>query len=119
MTLQQLSNTLDLPLSATLARFGENKSLFLRCLKEFPNDPDWSQLQQAYKQNDFEAIERTAHTLKGVSVNLGLDVFSQACHHIVTAIRQKNYDSLPTLMDEAQRCYEKVCTAIIQLDDAE
>lgn len=119
MTLQELSETLELPLSVTVARFGGNRGLFLRFLKEFPNDPNWEELQQAYRQNDFSTIERTAHTLKGVSVNLGLDTFSHICHHIVTAVRQNQYDDLPALLNDAQRCYEKICTAILQLDDAE
>lgn len=118
MTLHQLSETLDLSLTSTLSRFGNNQALFLRFLKQFPLDPTWQQLCDAAEKQDYPHMEISAHTLKGVAANLGLDLLSYLCHQIVSAVRQQEYDVLPSLMQKTSACYNQICESIQQLDDA-
>lgn len=119
MTLQELSESINLSLSATLARFGGNQSLFLRFLRRFPSDATWQQLCDAAQKQDYQQIEVSAHTLKGVSANLGLDTFSQLCNEIVSSVRTSQYDTLPGLIQQASTCYDQICQAIGQLDDTQ
>lgn len=119
MTLQELSEKLDLSLNTTLARFGGNQPLFLRFLRRFPSDATWQQLCEAVQKQDYQQIEVGAHTLKGVSANLGLDTFSHLCNEIVSSVRTQQYDALPGLMQQTSSCYEQICQAIGQLDDAQ
>lgn len=116
MTLQQVSEIVELALPETLSRFGGNEQLFLRFFKTFPSDPTWKQLCDAMQQKDYHNIEISAHTLKGVSANLGLTHFSHVCNEVVSAVRQQQYDSLDDLMQQATLCYDNICRGISLLD---
>lgn len=68
-------------------------SLILRFGEKFLHDPSWDELHHAWKGNDVPAAFRAAHTLKGISANLGLDVLYKAASDLVEQLRIT--DTLP------------------------
>ena len=59
-------------LEKTIERFSGNVDMYERFLKKFPNDESFAQIAPAFAANNREAALNAAHTLKGVSANLGM-----------------------------------------------
>jgi len=57
----------------TLHRFMGNEALFERFLLKFRDDKNYAGLEESLDKGNYEEAFRYAHTLKGVSANLGLD----------------------------------------------
>lgn len=55
-----------------MARFMNNEGFYTRILKKFLEDQSYGQLKNAFNTGSTEEAFRAAHTLKGVSANLGL-----------------------------------------------
>lgn len=55
-----------------MARFMNNEGFYARILKKFLEDQSYGQLKNALDTGSTEEAFRAAHTLKGVSANLGL-----------------------------------------------
>lgn len=71
----------------TLARFLNKEDFYQKFLLKFPSDPNFEALEKAIAEKDMEGIERAAHTLKGVSANLGLDPAAAVFNEMVWAVR--------------------------------
>lgn len=82
----------DLP--ATMERFLDDRELYLDCLHTFFDDPGFGQLGDAIQKKDYEAAFTAAHTLKGVSGNLGLTPLFDAICAIVEPLRAHDYSDL-------------------------
>lgn len=100
-------------LERTMERFINNEAFYLKFLKRFPDDPNYASLKKAVEEKDLNEVERAAHTLKGVSANLGLDPVADALNEIVRAVRGGECGDLDTLYKNAEKQYE-VFTGIIE-----
>lgn len=92
----------------TMARFMGNESMYLRILPMLFQDENLGKLDSALRNGDFEAAFAAAHTLKGVTGNLGLSPLYHAVCAMVEALRTRdtsaNYSSLyQTIADEFER----------------
>ena len=74
---------MGMDVDTTVNRFMGNEGLYLKFLNKFQND------QSVADQNAEEAF-KSAHTLKGVAANLGLDPIAQHASDIVELLRGKN-----------------------------
>jgi len=70
------------------------------------------QLNEAVQQNDVEALERLAHTLKGSSGNIGAHALSSACATMVNACRQKDTEQAAGQLDSIIAEFEAVRPAL-------
>ena len=86
---------------ATIARFGGNEALLMRFLTGFSNDKTMQSLRDAVAAGDLEAMKVAAHSLKGLTGNLGLTPLFNASSELMNALRQgeTNTDAL----------YQRVC----------
>lgn len=91
-----------------LARFGGNEALWLRFAIKFRDDKTYGLLQTSVNEDDGDGIETHAHTLKGVSANLGFDNLSTASAAVVNAVRGGEREKIPELFDLVTTEYEKV-----------
>lgn len=89
----------------TMERFMNNEALYLKFLKRFPEDPNFQALKEALEKRDMADVERAAHTLKGVSANLGLDPVAFHLNEIVRAVRNQEYDNLAQQFEKVQEQY--------------
>ena len=90
-------------IASTVARFGGNEALMMRFLKTFPNDPTMQSLRDAVAAGNREAIGVAAHSLKGLTGNLGLTSLFEESSLLMNALRQ-DADAETT-----QKLYESVC----------
>ncbi len=73
----------------TLKRFMGNENMYMKFLKRFPEDPNYKNLGTSLEAGDYEEAFRCAHTLKGVSANLGLEPVQAAVSGLVEELRSK------------------------------
>lgn len=96
----------------TLTRFMDNEELYVRSLKKFLEDPSYQKLLQAMETEDYDEIHKAAHTLKGVTANLGLKSICDVATTIVTKIRSSQFAGLSDDMKLLSENYEKICEVI-------
>lgn len=108
MEFQELCARLSVDYPTTLARFSGNEALMRRFLLRFPSDATFSQLEAAQAAGDLPAMERAAHTLKGVAANLGLGALQSACDQLVQAIRRGDAGAIPALFGQVETVYRSV-----------
>lgn len=70
-----------------MARFMNNEGLYCRILKKFMEDKSYGELKTSWEDGDYEAAFRAAHTLKGVSANLGLGAIREISSAITEQLR--------------------------------
>ena len=58
---------------ATLKRFMGNEALYMKFIMKFLDDKNFEGIKSNLEKNDFEGAYVSAHTLKGVTANLGLN----------------------------------------------
>lgn len=96
----------------SLERFGGNEALYARFLMKFPSDPNFSQLTEAVDNQDYDAALSYAHTLKGLSANLGMDRLSESCAELVGRLRSGETQELTGLMAQLLSNYENIIAAL-------
>ena len=94
---------------AALRRFVGSAELYGKFLNKFPEDENFSRIAPALEKNDYEAVLTAAHTLKGVSGNLGMTRLFNACSHTVALIRAEKYDEAKQFYSELKAAYDEVC----------
>ncbi len=117
MTLRELAGILPLDYDGAVARFGGNEALYGRFLNKFLQDGTYDALKQAVAAQDYDQVERQAHTLKGVTANLGLQRLSEHSDHLVQAVRQEARDQIMPLFSKLQEQYQITIRALTQLSD--
>lgn len=92
-----------------MIRFAFQEQLYMKFLNKFSQDSNYLSLMSAYENQDNKTMETAAHTLKGVSANLGLRELSHACEVIVLDIREnKERSVLSTDLKKVQTIYERI-----------
>lgn len=75
----------------TMERFMNDSELYIRCIEMFPEDDNFAALDEAMKKKDYDTAFLCAHTLKGVTGNLGLTPLYRSIYELVEALRAKKY----------------------------
>lgn len=75
--------------SEVMERFVNDEAFYLTCLCAFMTDSSFSDLKAALDNHDFKAAFQSAHTLKGVSANLGLKSLYRAICELVEPLRHE------------------------------
>lgn len=73
----------------TVKRFMGNEALYLKFLNKFQMDQSVANIQQHITEQNAEETFKSAHTLKGVAANLGLDPIAQYASDITELLRGK------------------------------
>lgn len=81
---------MGMDVDTTVNRFMGNESLYLKFLNKFQNDRSVANIQQYITDQNAEEAFKSAHTLKGVAANLGLDPIAQHASDIVELLRGKS-----------------------------
>lgn len=98
-------------------RFMGKEDIYKRFLKKYMDDTSIMALRQGMEKKDAFEVFKAAHTLKGLSANLGLDCVQNKASEITELTREKSFDQfdvslLETLMDELEECNQKICAVI-------
>ena len=116
MTLEEAAKELDIDLQTALDRVVNNRDLYIRLLKVFIDDSYMNRARQAVADKDYESMEENVHSMKGSGASLGFLEMSAACHDMVTAIRQNQYEKIEELFARIEEEYAKVKAVISQLE---
>ena len=96
--LENLLSDYGIAWNAVAERFGNDAGLYLKCLGMFVADKNLETLNSALQCGDFGIAFRAAHTIKGMSSNMGFDGVTAAACAIVEPLRAKDtavdYDDL-------------------------
>lgn len=69
-------------------------------------------LRSALEAGDLRLLERTAHTLKSASANVGARGFSQVCSELEQSVRNARLDATPSLVSAAEVRFRAVEAAL-------
>lgn len=91
-------------------------SLIRKFLHRFPEDGTFETLKRGfYAHNDAEAFE-AAHTLKGVTLNLGLGDLARSSSALTEALRGGRKEGAEKAMQDVERDYAAAVAVIGRLD---
>lgn len=116
MSFEEAMTDAGVDYTATLHRFGGKKEMFVRFVRNFPQDKTFSALGEAVAANDYDSIAMQAHTLKGTCANLGFDCLSAKCSDLVSDLRAKITSTVEDRFDAIAAEYERIVTAIRSLE---
>lgn len=97
---------------STVNRFMGKEELYLKFLNKFQADQSVANIQQYITEQNVEEAFKSAHTLKGVAANLGLDPIARYASDIVELFRGKTQfseidtDKLGVLNEELKAAHE-------------
>lgn len=74
---------------AAVKRFMGNKALYKKFLLKFADDRNYEAIAEHVQNENYESAFNSAHTLKGVSANLGLDPIYKGASEITELLRGK------------------------------
>ena len=93
----------------TMQRFMGNEALYFRILPKLFQDDNLHKLGQTLASGNLDSAFEAAHTLKGVSANLGLTPLYDAVCAIVEPLRQRQTDiDYPNLYRTVQVEFQRI-----------
>ena len=98
-----------------LKRLGGNAGLVKMLLGKFPKDGSFSSLVSALAEGKTGEAFRAAHTLKGVTANLGIESLYKLSSEVTEFLRAGNAESAKTAMPGLSAEYDRVCALIAGL----
>lgn len=98
-------------------RFSNNEGLLKRFILKFPDDVCYARLQTAIQAKDYKKVEMEAHTLKGVSANLGFEVLYLKCSELVQYLRDGHTDDVEELNEAISIEYDKIIAGLTLIDN--
>lgn len=113
--MQKKLEELGIHYTEVLARFAGNEVLMERFMKKFPQDQTFQQLCDAIEKKDMDEIGVAAHTLKGVSANLGFQKLFQKCSDLVAVVRNGETDKVPGLFEDVKQEYYHIVKGLEEL----
>lgn len=116
MNLNELKDTIDIDIQGSLARFGNMESFYIKFLKKFIDDKSFTNLKEALENNDIDKVGVEAHTLKGVSGNLGLNKIFQYSLEIMKLAKERKIEEIKVLEGKLEEEMQLVVEALKKLD---
>lgn len=95
-------------MECVMGRFMGNEALYIKFLKRFMEDESFQTMQEQFKKGNLEEAFKAAHTLKGLTANLGLDGIMVSVVPITEKLRAGSEDGVKELMEQVAREYEVV-----------
>ena len=95
----------------TLERFLGDEDFYEKCLREMLNDASFDELGKALEAKDVKAAFESAHTLKGLSANMGLDSMLDIVVELVEPLRNGIIDGLDAIylkLMEEKKVYDNI-----------
>lgn len=94
-----------------LSRLGCDEKIVYNAVKEFMLDLHYIRLLHAIENRDTETAFKAAHTMKGISANLGFTTMYSAFSLVTEELRSGNIEKAAELMTRATDEYQKIIAA--------
>lgn len=114
MTVKECYEQINGDYEGVFGRFRGDERIKKFAIK-FLADGSYANLCKNLKAADYEEAFRAAHTLKGVSQNLGFTGLHMASDALTELLRSHPEDYIPSMLDEVKAEYEKTFAAIEKL----
>ena len=114
MTLKEFYTLSGGDYDGTLARL-VTEARIIKFVHKFENDPSYNDLCSALERGNVQEAFLAAHTLKGVSQNLGFDSLYRCSSEVTEILRAGSLD-IGLLMDELKSNYEAIINALATLE---
>lgn len=114
MTLKEFYTITGGDYDSTLARL-ITEARIIKFARKFQDDPSYGELCSALEKGDVKAAFLAAHTLKGVSQNLGFDSLYRCASAVTEILRAESLDT-GAWMDELKSRYETIINALAALE---
>lgn len=94
----------------TLKRFMGNEAIYMKFILKFLDDKNYDAIMDSLDKKDYAGAFAGAHSLKGVSGNLGLTPVYEASSQITELLRDKPAEEVDTaklkeVQDQLQKSY--------------
>lgn len=96
----------------TMERFGNSEAMYKRFLTMFAQDQNIETLKDACNEHDAEKMFKSAHTIKGMSANLGLSKVLELTSKMCELYRSGKMDEAFALLPSLTEVYEETITTI-------
>ena len=93
-------------IDTTLDRFMGNEALYMKFIMKFLEDKNFEALVENIEKSDFEGAFNSAHALKGVTANLGLDPINARAAQITELLRNKQAGEVD--VEALKKCKEQL-----------
>lgn len=80
----------------TLKRFMGNEAIYMKFILKFLDDKNYDAIMDSLEKQDYAGAFAGAHSLKGVSGNLGLNPVYEASSQITELLRDKQPEDVDT-----------------------
>lgn len=87
-------------MQSTLLRFLDDKEFYVECLTDMLADEGFARLKTELEKEDAKAAFATAHMLKGIIANMGIQSMFDIIVRIVEPLRDGNASGLMPLYEE-------------------
>ena len=111
MTVRECYEQMGADFDNVLDRLG-NEQMVQRFALKFLNDTSYQTLEETLKEKNVEQAFRTAHTLKGVCLNLGFDNLFTVSSELTERLRAGELDGTEELFEKVKEQYEITVKAI-------
>lgn len=108
-------NEAGVDIKGTLERFLGNEAMYEKFLSKFVSDPNFQLLCQSVSEQNYDEVERVAHTMKGVAGNLGLNPVQDLLQLVVNAVRAGDYQAIEGFMAQLTPKYDLICNIIDEM----
>lgn len=114
MTVKECYEQIDGDYEGVFGRFRGDERIKKFAVK-FLADGSYDSLCRTLELAEYEEAFRAAHTLKGVSQNLGFTGLFKASEPLTEILRSHPEDYVPSMLDEVKAEYEKTYAAVEKL----
>lgn len=101
---QLVANGADV--ETTINRFMGNEGLYVKFLMKFQDDKNYESIQEHIAAGQYGDAFNDAHTLKGVSANLGLNPIYEGASRLVELLRGKQPEEID--VEEVNRAKDEL-----------
>lgn len=92
-----------------------SETLVKKFIFKFEEDPNFSELKEAFNQGNREDAFRAVHTIKGICQNLGFAKLQESTSVLTQYLRVGLSDECVLLMQQVEEDYKKIICAISEL----
>lgn len=103
---------LGVDVEGTVSRFADNCELYVKFLLRYPDDTELISLKETYAAEDFDALVKAAHKLRGVSVNLGMVSIAEKAGEIEAKAKKRSAEGLEAAVSGLEAEYREICRII-------
>lgn len=102
---------------SSLERFMDDEEMYLKYIREFPEEPTMARLVKAVEAEDYSEAEKAVHALKGIVNNLGFLPFADATVDMLEELRADNIEDALDAFGDIQKEYKRFTDIIIAWRD--